>query len=630
MKQRTFLFILLLLSTLTASAYYAQINNIYYDLPGSVAVVTGISQDMDNNTTAYSGDVIIPSTVTYNGKIYKVTAIGCKAFYQCRDMTSVSIPNSVTSIGESAFEGCSGLSSVEIPNGVTSIGAYAFRYCSRMKNVTIPNSVVKIGISVFRGCSQLTTVKIPNSLTEIGKDMFYGCSKLSSVYIPNSVTIIDSQAFLECYSLTDIEIPNSVTTIGSYAFYGCSGLTFISIPNSVKDISYNVFEGCNKLTSVSIGNGINSISTDAFKCNNLVSVSIEATKPPTISSSTFSSMGKITLYVPTGCKSAYQNANWNGFKSIMEVDMYIEQCATPTITFDDGELHFSCITEDVKFIYNIVPISDISGEGIDVSIPTNTTYRVTVYAKKDGYENSDVATKEIEIGSGSVAKKGDVNEDGTVNGTDIQEVINIIVNGSDEDEQAYSSCPDDNHPHMIDLGLPSGTKWACCNVGASKPEEYGNYYAWGETSTKSTYNTDTYLFYDSSTSTYFDLGRDIAGTKYDAATANWGASWCMPNWKQCYELEKETTSKLTLVNGVNGRIFTGKNGKSIFLPAAGIRWNSSLDDVGVYGGYRSSEADNCIDNGCASVMTFDINCEKCLNIDPFAREEGWSVRSVRK
>ena len=228
--------------------------------------------------------------------------------------------------------------------------------------------------------------------------------------------------------------------------------------------------------------------------------------------------------------------------------------------------------------------------------------------------------------------RGDANLDGEIGMSDIMFIVQHIHTGKypDEEEAASLNCPDGNHPHMIDLGLLSGTKWACCNVGASKPEEYGNYYAWGETSTKSMYTTDTYLFYDGSTNTYFNIGRDIAGTKYDAATANWGASWCMPNWDQCYELEEETTSELIVVNGVNGRKFTGKNGKSIFLPAAGGYPDNGLWGVGTEGGYRSSEMDNCSNNGCASVMGFGSYCEKCWDISPLAREEGWSVRPVCK
>lgn len=155
------------------------------------------------------------------------------------------------------------------------------------------------------------------------------------------------------------------------------------------------------------------------------------------------------------------------------------------------------------------------------------------------------------------------------------------------EQAAYTTCPDSRHPHVIDLGLPSGTKWACCNVGASTPEEYGNYYAWGETQPKSVYNWRTYQwgYYDdyNSEDHLVNIGSDIAGTSYDAATANWGAPWRMPSLTQIKELIENTTSTWTTQNGVWGRKFTGLNGGSIYLPPAGCRWEGELQDAGGWG-----------------------------------------------
>ena len=158
--------------------------------------------------------------------------------------------------------------------------------------------------------------------------------------------------------------------------------------------------------------------------------------------------------------------------------------------------------------------------------------------------------------------------------------VRPVVGGSPR----LSSCPDDHHPHLIDLGLPSGTKWACCNVGAQKPEDYGGYFAWGETKTKSSYTWENYAYYNSSTY----IGSDISGTQYDAATANWGSPWVMPNMEQMEELVDNCTSEWITENGVNGLRFTGSNGASIFLPAAGERWYDDLSLAGSYGGYWSS------------------------------------------
>ena len=164
-------------------------------------------------------------------------------------------------------------------------------------------------------------------------------------------------------------------------------------------------------------------------------------------------------------------------------------------------------------------------------------------------------------------------------------VAEVTVTAGGGDIPSYTSCPDDHHPHLIDLGLPSGTKWACCNVGASKPEDYGGYYAWGETTEKSTYTSDNYL---EGKGTSYDIGEDIAGTQYDTATANWGSPWVMPNLDQMKELKDNCTSEWTTENGVNGLRFTASNGASIFLPAAGSRSGGELYNADSRGCYWSS------------------------------------------
>lgn len=161
-----------------------------------------------------------------------------------------------------------------------------------------------------------------------------------------------------------------------------------------------------------------------------------------------------------------------------------------------------------------------------------------------------------------------------------------------------------NGHEYVDLGLPSGTLWATCNVGANNPWEYGDYFAWGETQPKTTYNWSIYKYANGTS------WRDLQLTKYcskaekgnngftdnltvlqpgdDAATANWGNGWCMPTKEQWQELYQNTTSTWTTQNGVNGRLFTASNGNSLFLPAAGSRWSDELNCAGDAGYYCSS------------------------------------------
>ena len=281
--------------------------------------------------------VNIPSTVTHawadyydyecgcyvpDIRTYSVTEISWPAFEGCSSLISVTIPNSVTSIASCAFSDCSSLTSVNIPNSVTYIGGGTFSGCSSLTSVTIPNSVTSIGDYVFEDCSSLTSVTIPNSVTSIGYAAFSGCSSLTSVTIGNSVTSIGSGAFSECHNLTSVTIPNSVTSIGWYAFADCSSLTSIDIPNSVTSIGDNAFLNCSSLTSVTIGESVTFIGYSAFAdCSSLTSVISLATNPPDLVSDVFNGIPTSTLYVPNGCRQAYQNSSWAYyFDCIVELD----------------------------------------------------------------------------------------------------------------------------------------------------------------------------------------------------------------------------------------------------------------------------------------------------------------------
>ena len=157
--------------------------------------------------SAISGTVNIPSAVTYNNNTYSVNAIGDYAFIECTSLTSVTIPNSITSIGRSAFSGCSGLTSISIPNSVTSIGADVFRSCSFV-SVTIPNSVSSIGSHAFIKCRNLTSVTIPNSITSIDKYTFWGCSSLTSVKcLTATPPSLDSSAFIGVGATCTLTVP---------------------------------------------------------------------------------------------------------------------------------------------------------------------------------------------------------------------------------------------------------------------------------------------------------------------------------------------------------------------------------------------------------------------------------------
>ena len=273
-----------MLTLMVSVVGYAQtkIDGIYYNLnyldnigfcPGEAQVTQGEEK--------YVGDIVIPSTLNYNGMNYKVTSIGYDAFHACAELNSISIPNSVKSIDFCAFMGC-----------------------WFMNAVTLPNSITSIGQSAFAQCISLTSITIPNSITSIEEATFFACQSLTSITIPTSVKSIGKQAFNACVLLTSVTIPNSVTSLGEMAFAGCSALRFVSIPKSLTDFDKDVFRDCNSLITV---------------------VNLSKT-PQKIPDGTFAVYG--TLHVLPGCKAAYEDADvWKNFTIVEDADFPAEVIA---------------------------------------------------------------------------------------------------------------------------------------------------------------------------------------------------------------------------------------------------------------------------------------------------------------
>ncbi len=259
--------------------------------------------------TGSGGAVVIPGTT--NG--LPVTSIGGGAFYDCTNLTSVTIGTNVTSIGDRAFELCSSLTNVMIGTNVTGIGNVAFEDCG-LTSVTIPNNVTSIGVLAFDGCTSLTNATIGNGVTNIEDRAFGWCSSLTAINvnpnnpayssvagvlfdksqttliqfpgglggrytIPNSVTDIGDYAF-NGVNLTNVTIGTNVTSIGDYAFAECNSLTSGTIPNSVISIGDYAFAECNSLTNILIGTNVTSIGSDAFWfCSSLAAITVATNNP---------------------------------------------------------------------------------------------------------------------------------------------------------------------------------------------------------------------------------------------------------------------------------------------------------------------------------------------------------------
>ena len=189
---------------------------------------------------------------------------------------------------------------------------------------------------------------------------------------------------------------------------------------------------------------------------------------------------------------------------------------------------------------------------------------------------------------------------------------------------------------FIDLELPSGTFWAKCNVGANTPEGYGDYYAWGETQPKTTYNWNNYIWSNGNGKQltkycsraeygYYGFTDDLINLlpSDDAATAKWGYGWRTPTKEEWDELCQNTSNNWIIQNGVEGWLFTADNGNSIFLPSAGYRLDDGLFDAGGYGGYWSSSLNTDYPRD-ASVFSFGSG----LYTNILDRRNGRSIRAV--
>ena len=373
MKKRVFLFLFLLTAFIVRS--YADIGWGF-----SVQTVNGqwimctvidetahtVSVSKFDNSTSTSGDLVIPSTVTYYGETYTVIGIAYSAyvyddywdaefwvtfdngFENCSGLTSVTIPNTVTYIGmwafrnctglttlnfnadsctamgdyhehDQVFYGCNNLTTINIGNNVKIIPDQAFMYCTGLTSVTIPSAVTYIGYDAFCRCSSLGTVNFnADSCTYMNDAAFYGCSNLTTLNIGNNVKVIPQYAFNSCSGLTSVTIPSAVTTIGSGAFSGCTGLTTVNFNAdscTLGDGDYyfgGVFGDCSNLTTLNIGNNVRYISKGAFSnCSTLTTVTFGSSVATIDSNAFYGCSGITSLTLPNSLTSIRYRAFYN-------------------------------------------------------------------------------------------------------------------------------------------------------------------------------------------------------------------------------------------------------------------------------------------------------------------------------
>lgn len=403
-----------------------------------------------------------------------ILSIGQLAFFNCSKLKSIIIPDAVTSLGSYAFGSCSAMTSAKIGNGIETINEYSFSGCSSLTEMNIGSKVKTINQYAFSDCSSLPDIIIPETVTTIGNYVFSNCTSLAKVTIADSEASLtlgsnnSSPIFSSCpldyvyigrdisyktssnygyspfyrnTSLRAVKITDKETEISENEFYGCTNLQQMEIGDGVTTIGKWAFSGCSSLKYFAFGSQMATIGQEAFSdCTALEEIISKAQTPPVCGSQALEDINiwECKLYVPDGCTAAYEDADqWMNFLFKEEGEGTLPQggdnpdnpddskkCETPTITVDGSNVKFDCKTSGVIFHYTITSSdakSDVTNSGLEVK----NSYTVSVYATKEGYTDSEVASKSFQVAG--AGKKGDVDGNGVVNVADHVKLSEIIM-----------------------------------------------------------------------------------------------------------------------------------------------------------------------------------------------------------
>lgn len=649
-----------------------QPNNVIYYTSSDGAVVTPYSIGYTAAKEVFGANIVSNEYVGGRGIITfdgDITSIGGGAFFSLNSLTSIKIPNSVTSIGYDAFLACSGLTSIDIPDSVVSIGNSAFS-ATGLTSIKIPDSVTSIGSYAFDSCKSLTSIVIPESVTDIGINPFSSCSELTSIsvdsgnlvydsrnncnaiirtqtnelisgskrtVIPNSVAIIGNKAFSYCESLTSIVIPNSVTEIGSYAFNGCTGLQGISIPESVTSIGSYAFSGCQSVTTVFIPKSVTNIGIGALSsCSSLNSIVVA------LDNTMYDSRGNCNGIIETstntlisGCKNTLIPNSVEALgQSAFLGHSGMTSIVIPTNVMSIGAFAFTACSglTSIEIPENV---TSIGGSAFLSCVKLTYIYvRAIAPPTLAGY-NTFTATNNcsIYVPTGSV------------------DAYKSVWSEYADRIQSIPSAP---IPEAVDLGLPSGLKWASFNLGATRPEEFGDYYAWGEITPyyigldpltwvngkESGYSWESYKWCMGSEKTLtkyctnseygynaFSDGKTVLDPEDDAAHVALGGKWRMPTETELTELKTVCSWWITSINGIAGVMFYGPNGNTIFLPG-GMAFNGTTRQDGSRGAYWSSSLSTRFQKSASFLYFYSRQSQEIVNVSSSERHQGFSVRPV--
>ena len=266
LRSKLLVFTLALMASVSTFAYNFGDDGLFFNIIDYDNKLVEVTYQHERSEENYSKltHVTIPDTVLRGRVKYAVVSIGNMAFYKCKTLESIVIPDHIKSIGTNAFSECSALTSVSLPNTITYLNSSLFSNCTALRTFTIPDNITSIYGSVFQSCHSLSEVNIPSSVTSIGKYAFRYCNSLKSITIPNSVKTIDRGAFYQCKALTDVQLPDSLSTISQEMFYECTALESITIPAGVTHIENKAFYWCSNLETMTLHANIEYIDEWAF------------------------------------------------------------------------------------------------------------------------------------------------------------------------------------------------------------------------------------------------------------------------------------------------------------------------------------------------------------------------------
>ncbi len=448
-----------------------------YDEMGHNAIVTY----RDTRFDCYSGDIVIPESVNYDGETLPVIGIGRDAFSNCMGLTSVQIPASVTEIGERAFRNCIGLTTVTLPERLVALGNQAFAHCARLTRIDLPASITSIGMQAFLECQGLThveaasleswlgidfadqyanpltyahhlnvkgqevvdleissafsavkrfafvdcdgleSVTIHSGVDAVEESAFAGCDGITTISLPSSMSTLEKRAFNGCSALTDVAIPDHVTVLPDALFMDCVSLVSVTIPQGVTMLGRNVFNGCSSLSGVVLPGTVESMGAGAFEgCTSLRTVSFSAALEA-IADRAFSGCNSLSAIVIPDAVIDLGSQAFYQCKNLTDVTLGSSVSSLGT------EVYFGCSNLAVVTCRSLVPPYTPNPNCFTRAIYNKATLRVPAESLHE-YKNSGIWPwfKNM-VGINVNGVMGDVNGDGEVNLADVNALVDAIL-----------------------------------------------------------------------------------------------------------------------------------------------------------------------------------------------------------